>query len=112
MSEQDFFGEAPTGNRFLILNDLTQTFPMDELKVVDAVKRKSSAGKEYSVLVLEDDKGQKYDVSCWARDVKACLLEYGGNPTTWGPVLLSRGATRMCLIPAKKLTATVENIGE
>lgn len=112
MTEQEttkFVYDTQPGSRFLILNDLSQQFPEGELKVINAEHRKTSAGREYPVLTLEDASGEEYQVAAWARDVKACIMEYGGVPTSWGPVMIQRGATRACLVPVVQ-PVSVENV--
>lgn len=111
MQSQEFvYDDAPTGSRFLILNDLTQEFPTEPLKVVSAIEREASGGKKYPVLTLEAPDGSTYDVAAWPRDVKECIEEFGGKPTSWGKVRVARGSTRMKLVPAEKLTATEEDM--
>lgn len=102
MENEFVYDDAPTG-RFIILSDLKQEFPTGPLTVKSASEKKNAGGKTYPVLVLEDEAGVLYEVAAWPRDVKACIAEFGGKPTTWGPVVVARGLSRAALVPHKTL---------
>lgn len=84
--------------------------PDGNLKVETAEMRKNSSGVEFPVLQLTDEDGNKYDCSAWARDVRACINEYGKEPTSWGAVrvALNTSKTRYELVPAKENLTMVE----
>lgn len=93
------------GNRFLILTDMKQEMPTGVLLVESAKMRKNYAGKEYPVLTVEDEKGERYDIAAWERDVKEVIRQFGTNTDTWnaqGGLLLQKNpsGTRWMILPA------------
>jgi len=93
------------GNRFLILTDTKQAVPKGVLLVVSEAMRKNYEGKEYPVLTLEDEKGNRYDCAAWERDVKEVIHQFGTDTASWnaqGGVMLklNSSGSRWVLTPA------------
>ena len=79
---ENFFDEPATGGeRWIILSDMDQKLPQF-VKVVSAEVRIDKSGKNLKVLLLESE-GRKFVMSAWARDVEACVNEWGKNPMVW-----------------------------
>jgi hypothetical protein len=109
---ESFYSDNTGGERYIILSDMEQVMPSTRCKVTGAVKRKSSSGKEFPVLTIEDTEGNSYSVSAWARDVAACIKQWGtGNPVgSWGYIGFEKKANRYRLIPHENQLPDVEEV--
>ncbi|MBR9702437.1 hypothetical protein GOV10_00230 [Candidatus Woesearchaeota archaeon] len=90
------------GERWIILNELDQKLPK-KCEVLSCEVRKSKAGKEMPVLLLQNTENEeKLTVCAWERDCAACISEWGTTPTEWGFVgfTKNREETRFVLAPA------------
>jgi len=93
------------GNRFLILTDMKQEVPTGVLLVVSEEMRKNYAGKEYPVITVEDEKGDRYDCAAWERDVKEVIRNFGTDTKSWnaqGGIMLEKNSSgsRWVFVPA------------
>jgi hypothetical protein len=86
------------GERFIILNDTHQDVPKGELEIVGSEVRTNRDSKQYPVLLLEDTDGNKFQVAAWKRDVRACILQWGGKVPDW---IAGRATVRLVLNDSK-----------
>lgn len=102
---------AVSGGRYLILNDANQQMPTERLKVRGAEMRKTNAGNDYPVLLLQGEDGNEYAASAWPRDVEQCIRQWNNDPELWGYVAIVKNGNRYAIVPAPDQKPREERIG-
>jgi hypothetical protein len=103
MAKTAFYStDEMTTGRYVILNDIKQDVPKGPLRVTDRAMRKTADGREYPVIMADDEHGNGFIISAWPRDVRGCIEQWGGEPKDWGQIRieLARGGMRYCVVPA------------
>lgn len=105
MAEQKVVFDDVGNGRYLILSDQAQNFPTERMRVKSATMRTpNGGGKPYPVLTLEGEtSGNEFQVSCFSRDVKKCVQEWGNDPTSWQFITFQQveGSNRRTIVPCE-----------
>jgi len=98
------FEDTKAEQRWLILSDKNQKFPVGNLQLTKCEKKKAASGTDITEFTLSHrETGNEFKICAWKRDVLSCIEQYGLDTDSWGDVQFEMKNDRWQLVPAPML---------